>query len=120
MIVLTPLLILTAGNASLVFDCVYNTTIKSRTLKDSDFKVFLVGESLFRFYSLSLHRHRSNSLVPSPTESRLRYNRTRPQSLSANLLANDYFLSYPDRSEPCLANGFLVDRIVVLQRSSWR
>ncbi len=34
----------TGGNPSLVFDCVYNSTLKSRSLRDSDFKIFLVGK----------------------------------------------------------------------------
>ncbi|KAF8966944.1 pre-RNA processing PIH1/Nop17-domain-containing protein [Flammula alnicola] len=37
-----------AGNSSLVFDCIYNTTVKSRTLRDPEFKVFLVELALQR------------------------------------------------------------------------
>ncbi|KAJ3566724.1 hypothetical protein NP233_g6825 [Leucocoprinus birnbaumii] len=37
-----------AGNPSLVFDCVYNSTVKSRALRDSDFKIFLVELALQR------------------------------------------------------------------------
>ncbi|KAJ3500356.1 hypothetical protein NLJ89_g9834 [Agrocybe chaxingu] len=32
-----------AGNPSIVFDCIYNTSVKSRTLRDPEFKVFLVA-----------------------------------------------------------------------------
>ena len=34
----------------MVFDCIYNTTVKSRTLRDPEFKIFLVGQfhQLFR------------------------------------------------------------------------
>ncbi|KAG6902941.1 hypothetical protein C0995_009333 [Termitomyces sp. Mi166 len=32
-----------AGKPSLVFDCVYNTSVKSRTLTDPEFKLFIVG-----------------------------------------------------------------------------
>ncbi|PPR02838.1 hypothetical protein CVT24_002235 [Panaeolus cyanescens] len=42
-----------AGKPSLVFDCVYNVTIKSRTLRDPEFKVFLVELALQRIESQS-------------------------------------------------------------------
>ncbi|KAF8154081.1 pre-RNA processing PIH1/Nop17-domain-containing protein [Crassisporium funariophilum] len=48
-----------AGNPSLVFDCIYNTTIKSRTLYDPEFKIFLVELALQRIEaqtSLTLSR----------------------------------------------------------------
>jgi hypothetical protein len=32
-----------AGKPSLVFDCVFNSTVKTRTLIDQDFKIFLIG-----------------------------------------------------------------------------
>lgn len=32
-----------AGKPSLVFDCIYNSGVKARTLRDPEFKVFLVG-----------------------------------------------------------------------------
>ncbi|OAX40762.1 hypothetical protein K503DRAFT_736928 [Rhizopogon vinicolor AM-OR11-026] len=37
-----------AGQPSLVIDCVFNTAIKSRTLKDPDFKAFIIELSLQR------------------------------------------------------------------------
>ncbi|THU97876.1 hypothetical protein K435DRAFT_662077 [Dendrothele bispora CBS 962.96] len=37
-----------AGKPSLVFDCVYNKSIKSRTLKDPEFKVFIIELALQR------------------------------------------------------------------------
>jgi len=43
-----------AGNPSVVFDCIYNTTVKSRTLRDPEFKIFLVGQ----FHQLFLTRYR--------------------------------------------------------------
>ena len=39
-----------AGNPSIVFDCIYNPSIKSRTLRDSAFKLFIIGP--FFYYSL--------------------------------------------------------------------
>ena len=35
-----------AGNTSLVFDCLFHTSVKSRTLRDPEFKVFLIGTRL--------------------------------------------------------------------------
>jgi hypothetical protein len=32
-----------AGKLSLVVDCVYNSEVRSRTLRDPEFKIFLVG-----------------------------------------------------------------------------
>ncbi|TFK24898.1 hypothetical protein FA15DRAFT_388240 [Coprinopsis marcescibilis] len=37
-----------AGKPSLVVDCVYNTSVKSRTLRDPEFKIFLVELALQR------------------------------------------------------------------------
>ncbi|KAF8171301.1 pre-RNA processing PIH1/Nop17-domain-containing protein [Pholiota molesta] len=37
-----------AGNPSLVFDCVYNTTIKARTLHNPEFRTFLIELSIQR------------------------------------------------------------------------
>ncbi|KAF8169812.1 pre-RNA processing PIH1/Nop17-domain-containing protein [Pholiota molesta] len=37
-----------AGNPSLVFDCIYNTTIKARTLHNPEFKTFLIELSIQR------------------------------------------------------------------------
>uniref|UniRef100_A0A8H7XQ20 PIH1 N-terminal domain-containing protein n=1 Tax=Psilocybe cubensis TaxID=181762 RepID=A0A8H7XQ20_PSICU len=37
-----------SGNPSLVFDCIFNSTVKSRTLRDPEFKIFLVELSLQR------------------------------------------------------------------------
>ncbi|KAF9460470.1 hypothetical protein BDZ94DRAFT_924939 [Collybia nuda] len=37
-----------AGNPSLVFDCIYHTSVKSRTLIDPEFKIFLVELALQR------------------------------------------------------------------------
>ncbi|KDR74195.1 hypothetical protein GALMADRAFT_100012 [Galerina marginata CBS 339.88] len=48
-----------SGSPSLVFDCIYNTTVKSRTLRDPEFKVFLVELALQRIEAqtgLSLSR----------------------------------------------------------------
>ncbi|KAG0707213.1 pre-RNA processing PIH1/Nop17-domain-containing protein [Suillus ampliporus] len=48
-----------AGQSAFVVDCVFNTTIKSRTLKDADFKVFIIELALQRVESqtsLSLSR----------------------------------------------------------------
>ncbi|KAG1728849.1 pre-RNA processing PIH1/Nop17-domain-containing protein [Suillus paluster] len=48
-----------AGQLALVIDCVFNTTIKSRTLKDADFKAFIIELALQRVESqtsLSLSR----------------------------------------------------------------
>ncbi|KIM41697.1 hypothetical protein M413DRAFT_27292 [Hebeloma cylindrosporum] len=42
-----------AGNPSLVFDCIYNTTVKSRTLRDPEFKIFLVELALQRIEAQS-------------------------------------------------------------------
>ena len=39
------------GNPSIVFDCVYNPSIKSRTLRDPDFKLFIIGP--FSYYSFT-------------------------------------------------------------------
>lgn len=39
------LYLLAAGNPSLVFDCIYNSSLKSRTLTNPEFKIFLVGKS---------------------------------------------------------------------------
>ncbi|KAF9451321.1 hypothetical protein P691DRAFT_808071 [Macrolepiota fuliginosa MF-IS2] len=36
------------GNPSLVFDCVYNSSVRSRSLKDPNFKIFLVELALQR------------------------------------------------------------------------
>ncbi|KAF9040151.1 pre-RNA processing PIH1/Nop17-domain-containing protein [Panaeolus papilionaceus] len=41
------------GKPSLVFDCVYNSTIKSRTLRDPEFKIFLVELALQRIEAQS-------------------------------------------------------------------
>jgi len=38
--------LLPAGNTAIVFDCIYNSSLKSRTLTDPDFKIFLVGKSV--------------------------------------------------------------------------
>ncbi|KXN83983.1 PIH1 domain-containing protein 1 [Leucoagaricus sp. SymC.cos] len=43
-----------AGNPSLVIDCVYNTTLKSRTLKDPEFKMFLAELALQRIEAQTL------------------------------------------------------------------
>ncbi|XP_006455782.1 hypothetical protein AGABI2DRAFT_210349 [Agaricus bisporus var. bisporus H97] len=37
-----------AGNLALVIDCVYNSTLRSRTLREPDFKIFLVELALQR------------------------------------------------------------------------
>ncbi|PPQ90274.1 hypothetical protein CVT25_013099 [Psilocybe cyanescens] len=37
-----------SGNLALVFDCIFNSTVKSRTLRDPEFKIFLVELSLQR------------------------------------------------------------------------
>ncbi|KAF8901052.1 pre-RNA processing PIH1/Nop17-domain-containing protein [Gymnopilus junonius] len=37
-----------AGNPSLVFDCIFNSSLKSRTLRDPEFKIFLIELSLQR------------------------------------------------------------------------
>ncbi|KAF9483317.1 hypothetical protein BDN70DRAFT_990493 [Pholiota conissans] len=37
-----------SGNPSLVFDCIYNTTIKARTLQNPEFKSFLIELSIQR------------------------------------------------------------------------
>lgn len=36
-----------AGKLSLVFDAVFNSSLKSRSLKDPEFKTFLIGTALF-------------------------------------------------------------------------
>lgn len=36
-------MVYTAGNPSLVFDCIYNTTLKARLFSDPEVKIFLVG-----------------------------------------------------------------------------
>ncbi|KAG6853859.1 hypothetical protein C0991_000620 [Blastosporella zonata] len=42
-----------AGKPSLVFDCIYNTSIKSRTLTDPEFKLFIVGtQGFFTIYAI--------------------------------------------------------------------
>ncbi|TFY63678.1 hypothetical protein EVG20_g6209 [Dentipellis fragilis] len=49
-----------AGKPSLVFDCIYNSTLKSRTLKDAAFKTFLVELALQRIEAQSnLHLSRT-------------------------------------------------------------
>ncbi|KAF8064117.1 pre-RNA processing PIH1/Nop17-domain-containing protein [Lyophyllum atratum] len=48
-----------AGKPSLVFDCIYNTSVKSRTLTDPEFKLFIVELALQRIEaqtSLTLSR----------------------------------------------------------------
>ena len=40
---LCSLTFIKAGNPSIVFDCIYNPSIKSRTLRDPDFKLFIIG-----------------------------------------------------------------------------
>ncbi|KAG6812693.1 hypothetical protein H0H92_001322 [Tricholoma furcatifolium] len=42
-----------AGKPSLVFDCVYNTSVKSRTLTDPEFKLFIVELALQRIEAQS-------------------------------------------------------------------
>ncbi|TCD62243.1 hypothetical protein EIP91_007139 [Steccherinum ochraceum] len=51
-----------AGNPSIVFDCVYNTSLKSRALRDADFRAFLNELSLQR-----IERQTTASSVPSPS-----------------------------------------------------
>ncbi|CAA7261955.1 unnamed protein product [Cyclocybe aegerita] len=49
-----------AGNPSIVFDCIYHTSVKSRTLCDPEFKIFLVELALQRIEAqtgLSLSRN---------------------------------------------------------------
>ncbi|KAA1474071.1 hypothetical protein DENSPDRAFT_840605 [Dentipellis sp. KUC8613] len=49
-----------AGKPSLVFDCVYNSTLKSRTLKDAAFKTFLIELALQRIEAqTNLHLSRT-------------------------------------------------------------
>ncbi|KAL0952349.1 hypothetical protein HGRIS_006629 [Hohenbuehelia grisea] len=43
-----------AGQPSLVYDCVYNPSVKSRTLRDPDFKIFLIELALQRIEAQSL------------------------------------------------------------------
>jgi hypothetical protein len=38
-----------AGNPSIVFDCIYNPSIKSRTLRNPDFKLFIIGPFFLLF-----------------------------------------------------------------------
>ncbi|KAF8797745.1 hypothetical protein BYT27DRAFT_7204157 [Phlegmacium glaucopus] len=42
-----------SGKPSIVFDCIYNPTVKSRTLRDPDFKLFIVELALQRIESQS-------------------------------------------------------------------
>jgi hypothetical protein len=53
-----------AGNPSIVFDCIYNPSIKSRTLRDPDFKLFIIGpfsySSFFSFLHLSFVKINQN------------------------------------------------------------
>lgn len=49
-----------AGNQALVFDCVYNSTLRSRSVRDPDFKSFLVELAIQRIEAqsnLPLSRH---------------------------------------------------------------
>ena len=41
-----------AGNPSIVFDCIYNPSIKSGTLRDPDFKLFIIGPFFYYFIHL--------------------------------------------------------------------
>lgn len=42
-----------AGKPSLLFDCVYNSGVKARTLRDPEFKLFLIGVFFpRRFYEI--------------------------------------------------------------------
>ncbi|KAF9526056.1 pre-RNA processing PIH1/Nop17-domain-containing protein [Crepidotus variabilis] len=48
-----------AGSPSIVFDCIYNSSVKARTIRDPDFKIFLIELALQRIevqYGLSLSR----------------------------------------------------------------
>lgn len=67
-------LFLTAGNPALVFDCIYNQTVKARVLSNSEYKLFIVGELLL-FFSIGCSE--------SP---RVESNGTQRQPISASLL----------------------------------
>ncbi|KAF7759956.1 hypothetical protein Agabi119p4_11651 [Agaricus bisporus var. burnettii] len=49
-----------AGNLALVIDCVYNSTLRSRTLREPDFKIFLVDY-------LALDSRLGDSIIRSPS-----------------------------------------------------
>jgi len=51
-----------SGNPSIVFDCVYNISLKSRVLRDADFRAFINELSLQR-----IELQTTASSVPSPT-----------------------------------------------------
>jgi len=56
--------LLPAGNTAIVFDCIYNSSLKSRTLTDPEFKIFLVGMlAKLSFSALISILHQSTELA---------------------------------------------------------
>ncbi|KAI0270746.1 hypothetical protein BC834DRAFT_863043 [Gloeopeniophorella convolvens] len=72
-----------AGKPSLVFDCIYHTSLRSRALKDVEFKSFLIELALLRIESqasLSLSRTLGTPNIPSKGVLK-----SRPVSIPASL-----------------------------------
>ena len=58
----------TAGKPALTFDAVFNSSLKSRALKDDEFKTYIIGESQQYIHLILLHSYRWRSCrTRSPT-----------------------------------------------------
>src|ERR1700722_5108526 len=47
----------TAGKPALTFDAVFNSSLKSRALKDDEFKTYIIGESQQYIHLILLHSY---------------------------------------------------------------